>query len=174
MGTGSVSKNRKPVIGVMGGANVSSNVYAMAFELGALIAAEGWTLLNGGRDAGVMRASAEGAKSKNGTTIGVLPGNSANQANPYIDYAIVTNMGDARNAINVLTSDVVVVCSGKAGTLSEAALALKSGKPVILLQPDSLTIFQTYEDKGLLKIADSPGDCVAKISDILENQKGLP
>ena len=160
---------RKPVIGVMGGADISKDIYNSVFELGALIAEQGWVLLNGGRDTGVMRASAAGAKSKNGTTIGILPNADSSQANPYIDFAIVTNMGDARNVINVLTSDVVIVCPGKAGTISEAALALKSSKPVILLGMDVEGIFQEYADRGLLWTAHTAVDCVDMIKSLLKN-----
>ena len=159
--------NQKPIIGVMGGADVSSEIYRMVFELGERIAREDWILLNGGRDAGVMRASAEGAKKENGLTIGVLPGANADGANPFIDLAIVTNMGDARNAVNVLSSDVVVVCPGGAGTISEAALALKSEKPVIFFRMETGDLFQKYSDTGLLVTAHSPIECIEKIKIIL-------
>jgi len=159
--------NKRPVIGVMGGAEVSSDVYRAAFELGELIAQENWVLLNGGRDAGVMRASAEGAKRKHGLTIGIVPGADADQANPFIDLAIVTNMGDARNAINVLSSDVVVVCPGGAGTLSEAALALKSKKPVIFLKMEMEDMFQNYKSAGLFVTANSAKECIEKIKSFL-------
>jgi uncharacterized protein (TIGR00725 family) len=162
-----VSQNRKPVIGVMGGADVSSTVLDMAFELGALIAEENWVLLNGGRDAGVMRASAAGANSKNGLVIGILPGDSAEQANHHIDIAIVTNMGDARNVINVLSSDVVVVCPGGTGTISEAALALKSNKPVVLFADDDINIFQKYEKSDFLVKAATAADCIKEIKLLL-------
>jgi len=126
--------NRRFVVGVMGGGDVSGDISQLAYELGCSIAGNGWILLNGGRDSGVMRASAEGAKSKGGMTVGILPGHSGNEANPFIDIAIVTGMGAARNVINVLSSDVVIALPGEAGTLSEIALALKHGRSVILLK----------------------------------------
>jgi len=158
---------RKPVIGVMGGASVSPDVEKMAFELGALVAAEGWILLNGGRDAGVMRASAAGAKSKNGLTIGILPGASKSDANPFIDIPIVTNMADARNLVNVLSSDVVVACPGSAGTITEVAMALKNGKKVILLQFDLRNAFALFAENSRLEYVDNPKECVEKIKRIL-------
>ncbi len=158
---------KRPIIGVMGGAEAAADVYRLAMELGERIAQESWILLNGGRDAGVMRASAEGAKKRNGLTIGILPGADAEQANPFIDLAIVTNMGDARNLVNVLSSDVVVACPGGAGTISEAALALKSGKPVILLRMETMGLFQKYKDAGLLFTAESPKECIEKIKVLL-------
>ncbi len=162
--------NRKPIIGVMGGANVTKHVKKAAFELGAMIAENGWTLLNGGRDAGVMRASAEGAKSKGGLTIGILPGSSKFDANPFIDIPIVTNMADARNLINVLSCDVVVACSGSAGTISEIAMALKNLKPVILLNFEPGSVFAEYEREGLLSSVQSPAQCIVKIKEILSGR----
>jgi len=153
----------------MGGANVSKAVEKTAFELGALIAENGWILLNGGRNAGVMRASAQGAKSKGGLTIGILPGSSKFEANPFIDIPIVTNIADARNLINVLSSDVVVACHGSAGTISEIALAVKNLKPVILLNFDPGSGFAEYTKNGLLLSADSPVQCIEKIKDILSS-----
>jgi len=161
---------RKSVIGVMGGASVSSDVEKLAYELGALVAAEEWILLNGGRDAGVMRASAAGAKSKNGLTVGILPGASKRDANPYIDIPIITNMADARNLVNVLSSDVVVACPGSAGTIAEVAMALKNGKKVILLQFDLRNAFALYSENGQLDYVDSPKECVEKIKNILRKQ----
>ncbi|MBN1561399.1 TIGR00725 family protein [candidate division KSB1 bacterium] len=152
------------IIGVMGGATVSDLDYQLAYELGALVAERGWILLNGGRDAGVMRASAEGAKSRGGTTIGILPTASKADANPFIDIAIVTNLADARNLINVLTSDVVVACQGSAGTLSEVALALKNGKTVFLLRLDVGSAFQEYRQKGRLIDVSTAQECVDKIA----------
>ncbi len=159
--------DRKPIIGVMGGSQVESEVKEMAYELGALIAEQGWILLNGGRDAGVMRASAEGAKSKGGMTIGILPGDSAKDANPFIDIPIVTNLADARNLVNVLSSDVVVACQGSAGTISEVALALKNNKPVILLSFDLGLAFREFSLRGQLHSAQTPAECIAKIQEIL-------
>ena len=165
------SKDRKPIIGVMGGASATKQVEQTAFELGEKIAENGWILLNGGRDSGVMRASAEGAKSRGGLTIGILYGSSKSDASPFIDIPIVTNMADARNLINVLSSDVVVACAGSAGTVSEIALALKNSRPVILLNFDPGPVFAEYERQGLLFSAGSPAQCVNKIKELLSDQK---
>ena len=164
---------RRPVVGVMGGAQVTEEVYKLAFELGERIAEQGWVLLNGGRDTGVMLASAEGAKRKGGVTIGILPGNEARAANPFIDFAIVTNMGDARNVINVLSSDVVVVLPGKAGTVSEAALALKSARPVIFLAMPINGLLKEYEEAGRLQVAGSIEECIERIKAILASAPDL-
>ncbi len=162
--------DRKSIIGVMGGASATPDVVKAAYELGVLIAENGWVLLNGGRNAGVMRASAEGAKSRGGLTIGILPGSSKSGANPFIDIPIVTNMADARNLINALSSDVLVACRGSAGTVSEIAMALKNLKPVILLNFDPGNIFADYIREGLLIKVETPSQCIDKIKDILSGR----
>ena len=122
-----------PIIGVMGGGRTSAKVAQLAYELGAAIAGKGWRLLNGGRAAGVMEYSARGAHEAGGQVIGILPTDDRSGMSQYVDIPIVTGMRDARNLINVLTSDVVVALPGGAGTLSEIMLALKNERPTVLL-----------------------------------------
>lgn len=122
------------IVGVMGsGRPLLPAASATARHLGALIAAEGWALLTGGRSSGVMDACSHGAKDAGGLVVGVLPDVDAARASSAIDIAIRTGMGDARNAVNVLSSDVVIALPGGAGTLSEVALALSARKPVIVV-----------------------------------------
>jgi len=128
---------KKIIIGVMGpGKQATAADWQNAYELGKLIAQQEWVLLTGGRNVGVMDAASRGAKSANGLTIGILPGNNTNGVSEAVDIAIATDLGNARNNINVLSSDVVVACGISAGTISEIALALKSNKKVILLNND--------------------------------------
>jgi len=112
---------------------LSSKALELSYELGKELAERGFILVCGGRG-GVMEAAAKGAKEAGGTTIGILPGVSRDEANPYIDIAIPTGLGQARNQVNVLAGDVVIVVEGQAGTLSEIGLALAHGKPVIALK----------------------------------------
>ncbi len=131
----------KIVIGVMGpGKDAGREAMDAAFELGRLIAQEGWVLLTGGRDAGVMDAACRGAKEVGGLTVGILPSADARGASEAVDIAIVTGMGQARNNINALSSRVVIACGMGAGTASEVALSLKAGKKVILLCCDQEAI----------------------------------
>jgi uncharacterized protein (TIGR00725 family) len=125
---------RRPVIGVMGAGEASGQSLAFARELGTLLAQRGWIVLTGGRPEGVMAAVSAGAKQVPGSlTLGILPGTSG-ETGPDVDIAVFTGMGEARNMINVLTSDVVIACGVEGpGTVSEVALALKAEKPVILL-----------------------------------------
>ena len=159
---------RTPIIGVMGGGLASPADGDTAYRLGGLIAKKGWILLNGGRKAGIMHASAEGAKAHGGLTIGILPDNSCQGASEFIDIPIITGMGNARNCINVLSSDVVVACPGGAGTLSEIALALKNNKPVILLNFQPATAFEPYSKHGHLHFAATPEQVIERIQSILE------
>lgn len=159
---------RKRVVGVMGGGRVGDDVMEMARRLGNLIAKRGWVLLNGGRNTGVMAASAAGAKAAGGTVVGILPDRDAGSASPDLDIAVVTGLGDARNVINVLSSDVVIACPGGAGTMSEIALALKNKKRVILLGREVSTALDAYRSSGLLSYADTPQDAVAQAAAALD------
>jgi hypothetical protein len=149
------------VVGVMGGGGGTPELLATASELGRLIAENGWVLLNGGRDVRVMDASARGAHEAGGLTVGILPGDDRSEASVHLDVAVVTGMGSARNNINVLSSDIVVACSGGAGTLSEIALALKAGRPVVVLGFDVGTAFSGYVRTGRLMPVDTPAEAVA-------------
>jgi uncharacterized protein (TIGR00725 family) len=155
------------IIGVMGGGTASSDAVAAAYELGRLIAQQGWILLNGGRAAGIMDASAQGAADQGGITVGILPDETDAQVSEHIQIPILTGMGSARNVINVLSSHVVVACPGGTGTISEIALALKYGKTVILLNFDTGDIFDSYRRSGRLLKVESPAVAVAKIKQIL-------
>lgn len=155
------------IIGVMGGGQVAETDREWAFHLGQLIAKHGWVLLNGGRNCGIMDASAKGAKSAGGLTIGILPDDNTGRVSDFIDIPILTGMGSARNAINVLSSDIVVACSGGAGTVSEIALALKAGKTVVLLNMDPGSVWEAYRQKGLLVDARDPEHAIELIRERL-------
>lgn len=163
--------DRPIIIGVMGGAAASPQAIAAARRLGYLIAERGWILLNGGRNSGVMEASAQGAREMGGLTIGILPGTDRKNASEFIDIPIVTGMGQARNSINVLSSDIVVACRGGAGTLSEIALAIKSKKPVVLLDYSRKNIIDVFETSGLLHHADTPEAAVNIISSLISDNR---
>jgi len=117
----------------MGPGSCSPDVYALAREVGFLLARKGAILICGGYG-GVMDAAAKGVREGGGIAIGILSGDKAAEANPYIDIPIVTGLGSARNNINALTSQAIIAISGSYGTLSEIALALKCGTPVVGLR----------------------------------------
>ena len=122
------------VVGVMGPAKARRKDVENARVLGELIARREWVLLTGGRDVGVMHAASQGAKKvPRSLTVGVLP-TTRDKISKYVDVAIITEMGNARNNVCVLSSQVIVACGlGGSGTVSEVALALKAGKHVVLL-----------------------------------------
>ncbi|MBA7602891.1 TIGR00725 family protein [candidate division WOR-3 bacterium] len=120
----------KIIIGVIGSSTCSSSVSEVAYIVGKEIARKNAILICGGRG-GVMEAACKGAKEEKGITIGVLPGNDKENANPYIDIPIVTGMGEARNVIIARSSDAVIAIAGKYGTLSEIAFALRFDVPVV-------------------------------------------
>ena len=108
-----------------------------AYELGQQIAKMGWIVLSGGRNVGVMDAVSRGAKSQGGLTIGILPYIDS-EISDAIDIPIISDMGNARNNINVLSSHAIVACGMGAGTASEIALAIKARKNVILLTENTI------------------------------------
>ena len=162
---------RKPVIGVMGGSKARASVEAMARDLGRRIAERGWILLNGGRNCGVMAASAAGAKEAGGLVIGILPDTTRTKAAPDLDVAIATGMGDGRNLINVLSSDVVIACPGALGTLSEVVLALKHDKRVILVGFDLGREFDKFRKRGQLTTVETPAEAVEQAGLALDGTK---
>jgi len=124
---------RRAIIGVMGGGEASPETASLARALGQAIADEGWILLSGGRNAGVMTAVSQGAAESGGVVVGILPDRDLQRASPHLTIPIRTGLGDGRNIINILSSDMVVALPGGAGTLSEISLALKNGKSLLLL-----------------------------------------
>jgi uncharacterized protein (TIGR00725 family) len=120
------------VIAVVGAGDAPADVRDLAFQVGCAIGRRGAVLVCGGRG-GVMEAAARGARSAGGHTLGILPGYERNMANPHIEFAIATGMGQARNVIVVATADAVIALGGEGGTLSEIGLAIKLGRPVVAL-----------------------------------------
>jgi hypothetical protein len=117
-------------VAVVGGGRCSAEESALAEAVGRGLAEAGAALICGGLG-GVMEAACRGARAAGGLTIGVLPGVSAGDANPYVDIPLVTGLGEARNLLIVRTAAAVIAVGGEYGTLSEIAFALKLGRPVI-------------------------------------------
>ncbi len=118
------------IVAVIGAGQCSKEVAQAAESVGRELARRGVTLVCGGLG-GVMEAACRGAKSEGGLTIGILPGLSRREANPYVDIPVVTGLGEARNVIVVRTAQAVIAVDGEYGTLSEIAYALKLGIPVV-------------------------------------------
>jgi uncharacterized protein (TIGR00725 family) len=117
-------------VAVVGPGAASPEQEAVAEEVGRLLARRGAVVVCGGLG-GVMEAACRGASREGGTTVGVLPGLDRGAANPFVSVAVATGLGEARNALVVRAADALIAVGGAYGTLSEIALALKAGKPVI-------------------------------------------
>jgi uncharacterized protein (TIGR00725 family) len=128
-----VAKPDGMFIGVIGGSEAGEETCDLAREVGREIARRGHVLVCGGLS-GVMEAAARGAREEGGMTIGILPTGRRDDANPYIDVAIATDMGHARNAVIANTADALIAVGGSYGTLSEISFGLKLGKRVVSLK----------------------------------------
>jgi uncharacterized protein (TIGR00725 family) len=120
------SSNR---ISVVGGSRVTDRDYDRARTVGRLLGERGYTVVCGGRG-GVMEAVCRGAGETGGHTIGLVPGEDRSDANDYVDTAIATGLGNARNPLVVLNGDAAIAVDGGPGTLSELGHALDYGRPV--------------------------------------------
>jgi uncharacterized protein (TIGR00725 family) len=118
------------IVAVIGAGQCSKEVAQIAESVGRELARRGVILVCGGLG-GVMEAACRGARSEGGRTVGILPGLSRREANPYVDIPVVTGLGEARNVIVVRTAQAVIAVGGEYGTLSEIAYALKLGIPVV-------------------------------------------
>jgi len=119
-----------PWIAVVGPGEAGADELATAEEVGAEIAAAGAVLVCGGLG-GVMEAACRGARSRGGMTVGLLPGLDRGAANGWVQVAVPTGLGEARNALIVRAADAIVAIGGSWATLSEIALGLKAGRPVV-------------------------------------------
>jgi uncharacterized protein (TIGR00725 family) len=129
-----------------------------AEEVGRLLAERGCTVVTGGLGE-VMAAASRGAKNAGGTTIGILPGESRADANEWVDHAIVTGIGHARNLAVAASGDAVIAVGGSWGTLAEIGFAMRLGRRVVVLEPG-------WEIEGVDRAA-TPADAVeAALADL--------
>jgi uncharacterized protein (TIGR00725 family) len=120
-------------VAVIGGGDADPDAAALAYEVGRELARRNAVVICGGLG-GVMEAAARGVQEAGGVSIGLLPDPDRRRANPYLTYAIPTNLGHARNMVIVHAADALIAVDGSYGTISEAAIALKLGKPVVALR----------------------------------------
>jgi len=139
------------MISVIGAGRCDEATAQLAQAVGRDLARRGVTLVCGGLG-GVMEAACRGARQAGGHTIGILPGTDPRDANPYVEVAIPTGFGEARNLIVVQTGQAVIAIAGEYGTLTEIAHALKMGKPVIGLNTWRL-LKGGEEDYGIVPAA---------------------
>ena len=138
-----VMRKQKITVSVIGGHDVNLKVEQLAHKIGIIIAKTGCIAVCGGLG-GVMTAVSKGAQSAGGLTIGLLPGNKKTDANPYIDIALPTTIGYARNVMVACSADVIVALPGSYGTQSEICYGLVYGRPVL--------DFGNWNIKGTIKV----------------------
>lgn len=159
---------RMRLMSVIGAGQCDAGTAEMAERLGFELARRGWGVVCGGLG-GVMEAACRGARRAGGLTVGILPGDDASAANPYVDVVIPTGMGEARNALVVRAGEGAIAVAGEYGTLSEIALALKMGKPVIGLRTWTL-MKDGVSDTGIIP-AETPLEAVEKALRAVEGKK---
>jgi len=130
----------------------------VAEAVGRELAARGAVVVCGGLG-GVMEAACRGAKKAGGLTVGILPGTDRAAANAFVDVAVPTGLGEARNALVVRAADALIAVGVGYGTLSEIALALKAGKRVVGLD--------SWDIEGMLAAADPQAAVAALLEDSL-------
>lgn len=123
-------------IGVIGqSGDIAPEVAALAFAVGREVARRGGLLLSGGRN-GVMEAASRGAKEAGGTVVGILPGDDAAQANPYVDVVITTGLSfEYRSLVMIHSCDALIMLAGGNGTLGELSAAYLNRRPVVVVTP---------------------------------------
>ena len=119
----------------------------IAYETGVEVAKSGSVLVTGGLG-GVMKAACKGAKDANGLTIGIIPQNDPSFANEYCDIVIPSGLGLARDFLNALSSDGVIIIGGGSGTLSETCAAYMHKKPIVAIR-NTGGIAEMFADKYL-------------------------
>ncbi len=151
------------------GEHASSEAIADATAVGRLIAERGWITLTGGRAAGVMGAAASGARGAGGPAVGLLPSGNRDDAAPGLTIALPTGLGEARNAVLVTAADAVIACGLNPGTTSEIALALRAGKPTVLVRPDAAVaaFFTAIGANAPLHFASTSDDAVGWVAERL-------
>jgi uncharacterized protein (TIGR00725 family) len=157
---------------VVGAADAGPPELADAETVGQLLAEAGAVVVCGGLG-GVMEAACRGAAGAGGTTLGLLPGNDRSAANPWVTVAVATGLGELRNGLVVRTADVVVAIGGEYGTLSEIALALKIGRPVVGLRSFTVVRPDTTPDDGVVPAA-TPLDAVERALALAPPSPGAP
>ncbi len=159
--------NNKRSIAVIGGGQPSPQEAQLAEEVGRELARQGVILVCGGLG-GVMESACKGAPSEGGLPIGILPRESRQAANPYVQIPIVTGIGHARNLAVVKSAQAVIAIGGSYGTLSEIGHALQSGIPVIGLNTWALSI-NGQQDNSIV-LAQNPTEAVNKALNLAKHQ----
>lgn len=158
-------------VGVVGpGQGATAELVQLAVEVGRLLARQGFVVVTGGLG-GVMAGAARGCSEAGGTSIGLLPGDDRATANPHLTLTIPTGMGEMRNALLVRSSDAIIAVGSSWGTLSEIALARRTGVPVVLVEADHLLTLEDEADGSQssagLVVASGPREAIEHVTSLL-------
>jgi uncharacterized protein (TIGR00725 family) len=162
--------NHAVYVGVIGGRRCSTDIAELAFQVGRGIAEKGWILVCGGMG-GVMEQACRGARSRNGITLGILPGDSRQTANPYLSCSVVTGLGEARNVLVVKSSQAIIAIDGSYGTLSEIALANAAGIPVVGLRSWRLDAQQNRGQGLFVRVVESSEEAIQAVQALIIESK---
>jgi uncharacterized protein (TIGR00725 family) len=156
-----MNEKKVPVVylAVIGAGNASAEIYEMAMTVGREAGRRGWIVVTGGLG-GEMEAAPRGAQEAGGLTLGILPGGDRGEANPFIQVAVATHIRHARNSIIAHTADALIAVDGEYGTLSEIALGLKLGKPVVGLKT-------VWNIPGVVPV-NTPDEAIEKVAALLK------
>lgn len=169
-------KEYKGIISVIGASEIDDEIEQKAIEVGRLLAKNKYAISCGGL-LGVMEAVCKGAKEENGLTIGIIPYKEKNTANKYVDISIPVPFSQARNIVVVLSGDACVAIGGKAGTLTEIALAWIYGKPIVSLSSvagwSSKMANQKIDDRrtDMVHGVETPQEVIDKLDEVLRLEK---
>ena len=156
--TGKYMQKQKVTISVIGGSEIDAKVERLAQEIGEIVAKVGAILVCGGLK-GAMEATCKGAKKAGGTTIGLLPGKDKADANPYVDIALPTTIGYARNAMVAASADIIIALPGSHGTRSEISYGLVYKRPILDLG--------NWGVEGMIKVKDLK-DVEGKLKELID------
>jgi uncharacterized protein (TIGR00725 family) len=143
-----------------------SEAAQLAEEVGKLLGEAGATLVCGGMD-GVMEAACRGAAGVGGVAIGIVPGHSVGEANPFCTHVVATGIGHARNLAVVSSGDVVIAIGGEWGTLSEIGFARSLDRTVVALRSWTLSGRELMEGAPGVNVAESAREAVEMALEVL-------
>jgi len=168
-------KNKfKATVSVIGASEIDKDIEEKTIEIGRLLAKNNYIVACGGLT-GVMEAICKGAKEEGGLTIGIIPQQEKSMANKYIDIVIPCPFSQARNIVVVLTGDICLAISGKAGTLSEISFAWIYNKPIVALSSvqgwSSKVANQKIDDRrnDMIYGVKTPEEAIDKINELFKS-----
>ncbi|MFX1374628.1 MAG: TIGR00725 family protein [Promethearchaeota archaeon] len=166
-------KEFKAIISVIGASQINKEIEDKTIEIGRMLAKNHYAVACGGLS-GVMEAICRGVKEEGGFTIGIIPGTEKNMANKFVDVVIPCPFSQARNIVVILTGDLCLAISGKAGTLSEICFAWIYEKPIVALSNvqgwSSKIANQKIDNRrnDMIYGVSSPIEAINKINDLLQ------